>query len=76
MVSFQEVGKSPSHVALRCAETGVVYSLDWTHGSYVVRNSGVVIGSRADRVEAMTLLRQTAELDFRTVQGDCGQYSA
>lgn len=77
-VTFQSVAKSPTHETFRCVETGICYQLeiDRVMDCYVVRNSGVRIGERYNKPQAMRLLEQQARLDFLAAQADCGHYSA
>lgn len=77
-VTFQSVAKSPTHETFRCVETGICYQieleLDRVGQQYAIRNSGVRIGSRTARKDALSFMQQQARLDFLAAQADCGQY--
>lgn len=75
-VSFTTI-RNGDETQMRCDQTGVVYSFERDGVEYVIRNSGVEIARLLNsRDMAISFIGQTAALDFRTAQADCGQYCA
>lgn len=76
-ITLRQVTRVGDFTSVRCEETGVVYSFERVGREYVIRNSGVEVARLLNsRDMAFSYIEQLAALDFRTVQAECGAYSA
>lgn len=78
-VSLSFIGKSKrcDGGTLRCRETGTNYSFDRLGSEFMVHYGDFEpIGFRPSRETAVTLIEQTARLDFLSAQAETGAYAA